>query len=300
MISSEFPGAIPVFSCRQEMCIRDSFYKLQLSNQQIVDANAQATEDKDIPILNIDEDGYWNYLLGGTSTVLTDLQGKPAPALSKTGKGVFTPQIALGEDGYWKVSYNGTQWKRLGNNIAPSLAEKAAADFSLYRSVTLDEEANTITLESRAGNGVLKLNTANNATTQAWKKYLMGSDDNVLLDFSYAGYHHGEIAPPDGFSLGYEVMNVQKRMNAKGLTARAALIDILQEKNLTRKNGTNGNNPNARVVIYFPAGEYVLHDEDDNGIREPEAGKTYATDSKGNNTSYSIPITGEMCIRDSY
>ena len=268
------------------------FYKLQLSNQQIVDANAQATEDKDIPILNIDEDGYWNYLLGGTSTVLTDLQGKPAPALSKTGKGVFTPQIALGEDGYWKVSYNGTQWKRLGNNIAPSLAEKAAADFSLYRSVTLDEEANTITLESRAGNGVLKLNTANNATTQAWKKYLMGSDDNVLLDFSYAGYHHGEIAPPDGFSLGYEVMNVQKRMNAKGLTARAALIDILQEKNLTRKNGTNGNNPNARVVIYFPAGEYVLHDEDDNGIREPEAGKTYATDSKGNNTSYSIPITG--------
>ena len=25
---------------------------------------------------------------------------------------------------------------------------------------------------------------------------------------------------------------------------------------------------------------------------EPEAGKTYATDSKGNNTSYSIPITG--------
>ena len=50
------------------------FYKLQLSNQQIVDANAQATEDKDIPLLSIDEDGYWNYLLGGTSAVLTDLQ----------------------------------------------------------------------------------------------------------------------------------------------------------------------------------------------------------------------------------
>ena len=69
------------------------------SNQQIVDANAQATEDKDIPLLSIDEDGYWNYLLGGTSAVLTDLQGNPAPALSKTGKGIFTPQIALGKDG---------------------------------------------------------------------------------------------------------------------------------------------------------------------------------------------------------
>ncbi|BDW74914.1 hypothetical protein BFINE_07090 [Bacteroides finegoldii DSM 17565] len=45
--------------------------------------------------------------------------------------------------------------------------------------------------------------------------------------------------------MGYEVMNVKERMNAKNLTARAALIDILQEKNLTRKNDTNGNNPNA-------------------------------------------------------
>ena len=93
------------------------FYKLQLSNQQIVDANAQATEDKDIPFLSIDEDGYWNYLLGGTSAVLTDLQGNPAPALSKTGKGIFTPQIALGKDGYWQVSYNGAQWKRLGLSL---------------------------------------------------------------------------------------------------------------------------------------------------------------------------------------
>ena len=109
------------------------FYKLQLSNQLIVDANAQATEDKDIPLLSIDEDGYWNYLLGGTSAVLTDLQGNPAPALSKTGKGIFTPQIALGKDGYWQVSYNGAQWKRLGNNIAPSLAEKTAANFSYFR-----------------------------------------------------------------------------------------------------------------------------------------------------------------------
>ena len=163
------------------------FYKLQLSNQLIVDANAQATEDKDIPLLSIDEDGYWNYLLGGTSAVLTDLQGNPAPALSKTGKGLFTPQIALGKDGYWQVSYNGAQWKRLGNNIAPSLAEKTAANFSLYRSVILDEVANTITLEARAGNGVLKLNTVNNGTAQAWKKFLMNSDDNVLLDYTYAG-----------------------------------------------------------------------------------------------------------------
>ena len=237
------------------------FYKLQLSNQQIVDANAQATEDKDIPLLSIDEDGYWNYLLGGTSAVLTDLQGNPAPALSKTGKGLFTPQITLGKDGYWQVSYNGAQWKRLGNNIAPSLAEKTAVNFSLYRSVILDEVANTITLESRAGNGVLKLNTVNNGTAQAWKKFLMNSDDNVLLDYSYAGYDHGETAPKDGFAWGYKVCNVKQRMEQENIPALEAFIRILDENKLIRKTTLNATNANAKIVIYFPAGEYILHEE---------------------------------------
>ena len=267
-------------------------YKLQLSNQQIADVYACASEDKDIPLLGIDEEGYWNYQLEGSTHTLTDLQGNPAPAMIKTGKGILTPQIALGEDNCWQVSYNGHQWKRISNTPVSALNGKTAADFSLYRSVILDAETNTLTLESRTGERVLKLDTRNNGTAQAWKKFLMNSDDNVLLDFSYAGYKHGEVAPPDGFSLGYEVMNVKERMEAKGMTAREALIDILQDKNMTRKDGKNGNNPNARIVIYFPKGEYVLHNDDDNGVREPEAGKTYATDSKGNNTSYSIPITG--------
>lgn len=268
------------------------YIKLQLSNQQVTNVIKQLGDDKEIPILGINEEGYWEYRLNGVLYSLTDLSGNPVPALSKTGKGTFTPQIALGKDGYWQVSYNGHQWKRLDNTLVSSLDGKTAANFSLYRSVILDESGQTLSLVSRVGDNTLLLTTRNNGTAQAWKKFLLGSDDNVLLDFSYAGYHHGEVAPPDGFSLGYEVMNVKERMNAKNLTARAALIDILQEKNLTRKNDTNGNNPNARVVIYFPEGEYVLHNEDDNGMREPEAGKTYATDSKGNNTSYSIPITG--------
>lgn len=250
------------------------FYKLQLSNQQIVDANAQATEDKDIPLLSIDEDGYWNYLLGGTSAVLTDLQGNPAPALSKTGKGIFTPQIALGKDGYWQVSYNGIQWKRLGDNIAPSLAEKTAANFSLYRSVILDEVTNTITLESRAGNGILKLNTVNNGTAQAWKKFLMNSDDNVLLDYSYAGYDHGETAPKDGFAWGYKVCNVKQRMEQENIPALEAFIRILDENKLIRKTTSNATNANAKIVIYFPAGEYVLHEE---------AGKNFPYDILGGN-----------------
>ena len=55
----------------------------------------------------------------------------------------------------------------------------------------------------------------------------MNSDDNVLLDYSYAGYKHGEVTPPEAFSLGYKVFNVKERMETRGMTAREALISIL-------------------------------------------------------------------------
>ena len=235
-------------------------YKLQLSNQQVADAYAQATVDKDIPLLDIDEEGYWKFQLEGVSYALTDLQGNPAPALTKSGKGILIPKIALGGDGYWQVSYNGHQWKRLSNNPAPSLAGKTAASFSLYRSTVLNEESNMITLESRTGDNVLTLTTRNNGTAQAWKKFLMNSDDNVLLDYSYAGYNHGETAPEDGFAWGYKVINVKQYMEQNSITPREAFIRILDENKLIRKTTSSATNANARIVIYFPAGEYILHD----------------------------------------
>lgn len=249
-------------------------YKLQLSNQLIADIYAQASDDKDIPLLGIDKEGYWNYQLEGTIHILTDLQGNPAPAMTKTGKGILTPKIALGEDGYWQVSYNGYQWKRISNQPAPSLTGKTAANFSLYQSATLDEETNTITLASRTGEGILKLNTRNNGTAQAWKKFLMNSDDNVLLDYSYAGYNHGEIAPKDGFAWGYKVCNVKERMEQENITALEAFTRILDENKLIRKTTANATNANAKIVIYFPEGEYILHDG---------AGKNFPYDILGGN-----------------
>ena len=249
-------------------------YKLQLSNQLIADVYAQASDDKDIPLLGIDKEGYWNYQLEGTSHILTDLQGNPAPAMTKTGKGILTPKIALSEDGYWQISYNGYQWKRISNQPAPSLTGKTAANFSLYQSATLDEETNTITLASRTGEGVLKLNTRNNGTAQAWKKFLMNSDDNVLLDYSYAGYNHGETAPKDGFAWGYKVCNVKERMEQENITALEAFTRILDENKLIRKTSANATNANAKIVIYFPEGEYILHDG---------AGKNFPYDILGGN-----------------
>lgn len=123
----------------------------------------------------------------------------------------------------------------------------------------------------------------------AWQRFRQG-EDNVLPDYSCAGYNHGESAPQGAFSLGYQVINVKERMTAKNMTAREALISILQEKGMTRVNGTNKLNANAKIVIYFPAGDYILHNDDDN--TRDESKQKDAVDSKNNNVSSGIEIYG--------
>ena len=123
----------------------------------------------------------------------------------------------------------------------------------------------------------------------AWQRFRQG-EDNVLPDYSYAGYNHGESAPQGAFSLGYQVINVKERMTAKNMTAREALISILQEKGMTRVNGTNKLNANAKIVIYFPAGDYILHNDDDN--TRDESKQKDAVDSKNNTVSSGIEIYG--------
>lgn len=123
----------------------------------------------------------------------------------------------------------------------------------------------------------------------AWQHFKTG-ENNVLPDYSYAGYNHGESVPQGAFSLGYQVINVKERMTAKNMTAREALISILQEKGMTKVNGTNKLNANAKIVIYFPAGDYVLHNDDDN--TRDESKQKDAVDSKNNNVSSGIEIYG--------
>lgn len=102
-------------------------------------------------------------------------------------------------------------------------------------------------------------------TTPAWQKFVNNADDNVLLDFSYAGYHHGTEQPVDerdvnvlAKKLGYTVYNVCDH-GAKpndGLSDRKALEDIIDKIGRGKLN--------ANAIIYFPEGEYILHSKDDN------------------------------------
>lgn len=110
-------------------------------------------------------------------------------------------------------------------------------------------------------------------TTPAWQKFVNNADDNVLLDFSYAGYHHGTEQPVDerdvyvlAKKLGYKVYNVcdYGAIPNDGISDRAALEDII--------NKIGRGKPNAKAIIYFPEGEYILHSKDDN-TTNAETGK---------------------------
>lgn len=276
-----------------------SGYKVMLDNGWTVNASASAEVDNDIPVLGINEAGYWVCQLNGTQTELTDLSGNAVPALKKTGKGVFTPQIALGEDGCWKMSLNGVQWKNLSTDIVPSLEEKTTASYSLFKSASVTETG-AFSLQTAVGELALNLDVeAAAADAEAWKKFKMQAEDNVLLDFSYAGYMHGEVAPPDvmidfdtpltdasgnkyynGYITGgaqgsaiYKVYNIED-YGANGndeVSDRPALIKILKEvmkcteqsadKGKTFRYYIGGNNANA--IIYFPVGKYILRGGND-------------------------------------
>lgn len=232
-------------------------YTLELSDGKIVNAALQAETDTDIPAFAINADGYWEYQLGGEKQTLTDLSGNPVPARKSLGKGTFTPQLALGEDGCWQMSLNGAHWKKLSDTPAPSLEGKTAASYSLFKSVTENEDG-TLSLALSGGEMVLSIDATVSSSAQAWKKFFMKSEDNVLLDYSYAGYNHGESAPLDGFAWGYKVINVKERMEKDNLSAREALIKILDENKLVRVSNQNATNATAKIVIYFPAGDYDL------------------------------------------
>lgn len=104
----------------------------------------------------------------------------------------------------------------------------------------------------------------------AWRNFKAGTADNVLLDYSYAGYGHGEVAPPDVWGLGYKVYNVlDYGLDPTGQTSsRAAFCALLRELKLYRAEGDTHANPSARAIIYFPEGDYVLHDETDDTLRD--------------------------------
>ncbi len=125
----------------------------------------------------------------------------------------------------------------------------------------------------------------NASDSETWNKFKSGADDNVLLDFSYAGYKHGEVGPPD--VTVYKTADGQYATNLSGYTVyniedygavgtdeesdRQAFLDAvsaaLGTTYTSNENGITFNPPkgdNANAIVYIPEGNFILHSEEDN------------------------------------
>ena len=311
-----FTGKHDIIDCIVE---ENGGYRVMFSDKDAFTAYSNENLNTDIPVFAINEDGFWIYTLNGEEHILTDTDGNMSGAILGIAKTIVTPKLSLSNEGKWLVSFNGVQWNELSDFTVQDIENKKPADFALYKTVSYDDETRTVQMVSRYGTLEKTAQLEFIDSTPAWRKFVMKSEDNLLLDFSYAGYKHGEVAPPDGFALGYKVVNIAQEMVARGKNARETFIEVLQENKMTANDKGNQNNPNARVVLYFPKGDYVLHNENDNRyVSESEnqllsghdpqrpydptnvVNKTvaYGLDSKGNNTSDCITITaGNFVIK---
>ena len=117
-----------------------------------------------------------------------------------------------------------------------------------------------------------------------YQDFLERNDHNLLLDFSYAGYNHGETAPEEvivsknsdgsySASNGYKVYDIEDygADGTDGLSDRKAFIDMLTDalgepetneshpEQITFPHSNTGRN----IILYFPEGNFILHDEND-------------------------------------
>ena len=132
----------------------------------------------------------------------------------------------------------------------------------------------------------LSATTSLNAqNTPAWDKFVNNADDNVLLDFSYAGYDHGKTLPDYesdvnvlANKLGYKIYNVKDygAIPDDGKSDRAAVEAII--------NKIGRGKPNAKAIIYFPEGEYILHTEEDD-VKDSKTDLPYNGSSNENPNS---------------
>lgn len=271
-------GHVKVLTCFTEA---NGSAVMELDNNHVLNIYAEQEKVNSVPLVGIDGNGYWTYELDGSSGTLEGNDGQPAPALSSTGKSAVTPQLRLSDKRYWEVSFDGGEWKQLSTRQVWDVDKAGKSAFSPFASCSIDGDKATIYL--RCGAYEINVPVEGKATTDAWNKFVTGADGNVLLDFSYAGYRHGEEAPPEA---AWERVNVRQWMDDYKVGARQALLDIMAKYGLDKSSG----NGNANVVIYFPAGDYVLHNEDDN--TRDDSKTSGDTDSRGNNTSHAITMFG--------
>lgn len=107
------------------------------------------------------------------------------------------------------------------------------------------------------------------STAKAFLEFVTKDPNNVLLDFSYAGYMHGEQEPPSVEELkakGYKLFNVADygAVANDEESDREAFLKTLEAAGATRTITKDGNirltagGDKLNAIIYFPEGEFIL------------------------------------------
>lgn len=120
------------------------------------------------------------------------------------------------------------------------------------------------------------------ALVKEYRDFIAQNEENILIDYSYAGYAHGEVAPPDVMTLGWKVYDVTDygAIPNDGKSDREAFLECV--KAATGKNyvvmGNNvqitfDSNASSKAIVYFPEGDFILHTKDDDHVVD---GKTYS------------------------
>lgn len=147
---------------------------------------------------------------------------------------------------------------------------------TVHTPATGTEGIYTVEIILVSGNGLLKrvplefsLKAVRYSDTycKEYKDYIAGNEANLLLDFSYAGYNHGESAPLEASAFGYKVFNVMDygAIPDDGLSDREAFLKCLKaalgvDYEVNKNNIITFNSKDkANAIVYFPEGEFILH-----------------------------------------
>ncbi len=156
---------------------------------------------------------------------------------------------------------------------APSDGEEKNYTFELY-AVSTQGYIKKVILEFS-----FKALALDEMSTPAWNKFVTGADDNLLLDYSYAGYNHGESAPLENY--GYTEYNITDygAVANDGKSDRAAFLAMVEAATGVEfveydNSVTIPSKNKANAVLYIPEGEFILHSAEDNFTNA--AGKTFS------------------------
>lgn len=260
---------------------------VQFSNELVttIYAKENYTKMKTIPLLGVDENFNW---ICEYYEEIFSLKNKDGNVVSAKDGGV--PAIRLNKTKYWEYTFDGKSWMQISDKQVGKIENAERGAFSFFQAASLSEDLSLMTISIKTGNTSYNVPVKETQTTLAWNKFVLGAEDNLLLDFSYAGYKHGEESAPDGKAWGFKEENIRDYMTEGSDYARDALNKILEKYDLNKSSG----NSNAKVLIYFPEGDYILHNNSDN-TKDPDK-TTGDKDILGNNTSHSIDIFGGNVI----